>query len=100
MLTVNRANDRSDNTIILISKKGEKTSEFKINSAISDVQYEKGRLYSVCDTTVNILDKNGNILKTGTCNYQTQAIAVLSANSIAAVSDCEIIKINIQEGEN
>lgn len=100
LLTVNRANDRSDNTIILISKKGEKTSEFKINSAISDVQYEKGRLYSVCDTTVNILDKNGNILKTGTCNYQTQAIAVLSANSIAAVSDCEIIKINIQEGEN
>lgn len=100
LLTVNRANDRSDNTIILISKNGEKTSEFKINSAISDVQYEKGRLYSVCDTTVNILDKNGNILKTGTCNYQTQAIAVLSANSIAAVSDCEIIKINIQEGEN
>lgn len=100
LLTTNRASDRSDNTIILISKKGEKISEFNINSTITDIQYNKGRLYAICDTTVNIFDKNGNILKTDACNYETQMLAVLSANSIAAVSDFEISKINIQEGES
>lgn len=100
LLTVNRANDRSDNTIILISKKGEKLSEFKINSSITDIQYNNGRVYSVCDTTVNIFDKNGNILRKGVCNYGTQKFAVIGANSIATVSDAEITKINIQEGES
>ena len=99
MLTVNRANDRSDNTVILISKKGEKLSEFKINSSITDIQYNNGRVYSVCDTSVNIYDKNGNILKKGVCDYGTQKFAVIGANSIATVSDTEITKINIQEGE-
>lgn len=99
LLTVNRANDRSDNTVILISKKGEKLSEFKINSSITDIQYNNGRVYSVCDTSVNIYDKNGNILKKGVCDYGTQKFAVIGANSIATVSDTEITKINIQEGE-
>lgn len=99
ILTVNRANDRSDNTIILISKKGEKLSEFKINSAITDIQYNNGRVYSVSDTSVNIYDKNGNILRKGVCEYGTQKFAVISANSIATISDTEITKINIQEGE-
>lgn len=100
LLTVNRANDRSDNTIVLVSKKGEKVSEFKINNSITDIQYYKGRVYSVCDTAVNIYDKSGNILKKGDCNYGTQKFAVLGSNSIAAVSDLEIEKINIQEGES
>lgn len=99
LLTVNRANDRSDNTVILISKKGEKLSEFKINTSITDIQYNNGRVYSVCDTAVNIYDKNGNILKKGVCDYGTQKFAVIGSNSIATVSDTEITEINIQEGE-
>lgn len=100
LLTVNRANDRSDNTIYLISNKGEKISDFKINTAITDIQYNNGRVYCVCDTVANIYDKNGNVLKSGVCNYGTQKFTVLSANSIATVNDTEIIKVNIQEGEN
>lgn len=100
LLTFNRANDRSDNTIITVSKKGEKTSEFKINSSIADIQYNNGRIYSICDTTINIYDKNGNVLREGSCSYGTQKFAVIAANSIAAISDTEISKINIQEGES
>lgn len=100
LLTVNRINDRSDNTIILISQKGEKVSEFKINSSITDIQYNGGRIYSVCDSTINIYDKNGNTLKKGSSNHATQRIAVIGTNSVATVSDTEIIKNNIVEGEN
>lgn len=100
LLTVNRANDRNDNTIILISKKGEKSSEFKIGSSITDIQYSKGRVYAMCDTAINIYDNEGNILRKGICNYGTQRFAVVNANAVATVSDADIQKIIIQEEEN
>lgn len=100
MLTVNRANDRSDNTIVLISKKGEKTSEFKISNFITDIQYNKGRVYSLCDTSINIYDKDGNILRSGNANYGTRKIAVISPNSVASIGDSDIYKIDIEEGED
>ena len=99
LLMVNRANDRSDNTIVLVSKKGEKISEFKINNLITDIQYNKGRVYTVSDTEINIYDKDGNVLKTGTCDYGTQKINIIAPNFVSAISDSEIVKINIDEGD-
>ncbi len=100
LLTVNRANDRSDNTIIIISKKGEKSSEFKINNSITDIQYNKGRVYLLCDTAIGIYDKNGTALRDGTCYYGALKFAVVGSNAVATVSDSEISKINIQEGRS
>lgn len=100
LLTVNRANDRSDNTIMIISKKGEKTSEFKINNFITDIQYNKGRIYSLCDASINIHDSDGNILRTGSVDYGTRKIVVTSPNSIAAIGDTNIFEIDVEEGEN
>ena len=100
LLTINRANDRSDNTIITISKKGERDSEFKINNSITDIQYNKGRVYLLCDTAIGIYDKNGVALKNGTCYYGAVKFAVVGSNAVATVSDSEISKINIQESEN
>lgn len=99
LLTFNLANNRSDNTIVLISKKGEKLSEFKIENAITDIQYSKGRIYFISDTAINILDKKGNVLRYGDCNYGVQRFAVTAANSVATVTDSEINKINIEKGE-
>ena len=98
LIAVNRANDRSDNTIIIISKKGEKSSEFKISNSITDIQYNKGRVYLLCDSKVNIFDKNGTLLRDGTCYYGAHKFVVVGSNSVATVSDSEISKINIQEG--
>ncbi len=99
LLVYNRANDRSDNTVLLISSKGVKTNEFKINDSITDIQYDNKRIYYVNDVTVNLLDKNGNILRNGDSNYGIKKIVVISSNSVAAVNDSEISKITIESGE-
>ena len=99
LLTFNLANNRSDNTVVLISKKGEKLSEFKIQRAIGDIQYSNGRIYFISDTVINILDKNGNLLRYGDCSYGVQKFVVTAANSVATVSDSEINKINIEKGD-
>ena len=100
LLTVNRANDRSDNTVLILSNKGVKTSEFKINTAVTDIQYKKGRVYSLSDTNINIYDKNGNLLKSSSSTYGTKKISIINSNIIAAITDNEITKITVQEGEN
>lgn len=99
LLTFNLANNRSDNTVVLISKKGEKLSEFKIQNVIEDIQYSNGRIYFISDTVINIIDKNGNLLRYGDCSYGVQKFAVTAANSVATVSDSEINKIDIEKGD-
>lgn len=99
LLVYNRANDRSDNTVILISSKGVKTNEFKLNDSITDIQYDNKRIYYVNDVTVNLLDKNGNILRDGDSDYGIKKIVVISSNAVAAVNDSEISKITIESGE-
>ncbi len=100
LLVFNRANDRSDNTVILISNKGVKIKEFKINNLITDIQYARGRVYYVSDSLVNILDSDGNILRYDDCGYGTQKFAVVSSNSIATITDSQIEKIDIEKGVN
>lgn len=100
LLTFNRANNRSDNTVVLISNKGEKISDFKLQSNIIDIQYNKGRVYLVSDKTVNIYDKNGNKLRYDNCEYGVNKISVISSNAIATITDSEIIKNDIEKGED
>ncbi len=100
VFTVNLANNRSENTIVLVSKKGEKLSEFKIQNTITDMQYSKGRVYILNDTTISIYDDDGQRLKFGACNYGVEKFAVTSANSVATIMDDQILKTNIDEVED
>ncbi len=100
LLVINRANDRSDNTVVLVNKSGEKAKEFKINSMISDIQYSKGRVYYINDTNIHILDNDGNVLREGSCNYGVERFNVVAPNSIATIDDNIISRIDIQKGVN
>ena len=97
LLVFNRANNRTDNTIILISKSGKKTAEFNLQSSITDIQYNKGRVYHLSDTTINIFNKNGEKLRSGNCEYGVQKFSVISAYTIAAISDNQITKTTIDK---
>ncbi len=97
LLVFNRANDRSDNTVILVSRGGKKLSEFNINSIISDIQYAKRRIYYISDSDVNILDKKGNLLRNGSCEYGCIRFAVIASNSLAVITDQEIQKTDIEK---
>ena len=99
LLVFNRANDRSDNTVVLVSNKGEKISEFKISGILTDIMYAKGRVYYISDSTVNIADKNGAVLRDGSCDYGAVRLAVIGANSLAIITDRQILKTDIEKGE-
>lgn len=100
LLVFNRANDRRDNTIILVSKQGVKSKEFTVNSFINDIQYSKGRVYYINDTNINILDGEGKLLRYGVCDYGAEKFAILSSNTTAVITDTNIIKTDIDKGEN
>ena len=99
LLTVNRPNDRSDNNVILVSDEGEEISEIKISDVITDIHYDGGRVYSLCDTSIFIYNEDGKVLRKGNCNYGTRKIVVVSSDSVACLNDTEIIQIEIEESE-
>lgn len=99
LLVFNRANNRSDNTVVIISNKGVKVSEFKLNGIITDISYSKNRIYYVSDNTVNILDRNGTVLRTELYDYGATKFTVIGSNSLALIADKQIIKTTIEKGE-
>ena len=100
LLVFNRANNRTENTVVLISGKGKKYKEFNINSLITDIQYSKGRTYYISDTNVEILDSDGVLLRKCECSYGTERLSVIAPYSVATINDREIQRIDIQKGEN
>lgn len=99
LLVFNRANDRTDNTIVLISEDGEKINEFKIQNTITDIQYSDNKVYYISDTVAEILSEKGQVLRKGTCAFGTTFFAVLSSDSLAVVNDNKISKLTIEKGE-
>lgn len=99
LLVFNRANDRSDNTVVLISEDGEKINEFKIKNTITDIQYSDNKVYYISDTIAEILNEKGSVLRKGSCAFGTTFFAVLSSDSLAVINDNKILKINIEKGE-
>ena len=95
----NRTNDRSDNTVVLVSNKGEKTSEFKINGILNDITYAKNRVYYICDSAINIVDKKGTLLRSGLCDFGAVRFTVIGHNTLAVITDQQILKIDVEKGD-
>ena len=95
----NRANDRSDNTVVLVSNKGEKISEFKLNGIITDIAFTNNRVYYISENKVSITDKNGVVLRDAPCDYGAVRFSVTGSNSLALISDKQVSKINIEKEE-
>ena len=99
LIVFNRTNDRSDNTVVLISKKGVKVSEFKVNNIITDILYTRNRVYYMAENKLNIVDKNGVLLRSNLFDYDAVKFEVLGANSLAVITEKQIIKADLEKGE-
>lgn len=97
LLVFNRVSDKSDNTVILASSKGEQISEFTYKGTINDIQYRKGRIYCVSDTEIRIFDRDGNLLKEGDCGYGCVKAAVISTDVLAIITDNEITEVKVEK---
>lgn len=99
LLVFNRSNDKSDNTVTVLSSKGEKQAEISINGTISDIEYRGGHIYVISDTSVYAYNKKGELLQSGECEYGCKRFAVISDDELAVMTDNRITTVKITKGE-
>ena len=96
VLVYNRSSNKSDNRIVVFSKKGEKLSEFDFDGNLSDIQLNRNHIYCISDTNVSLYSKDGELLRTAKCDFGVVKLAVLSGYSVAAISNDEVSRLEIE----
>lgn len=100
LLSLNHEGNKNENIIMLLNTKGHKICEFKYDGNITDIAPYGNHIYCLTDDKIIILDKDGNILRSGKGSYGAARIKVLSSNSVAVISNTSIEKITLnKEGD-
>ncbi len=93
VLVFNRSSNRLDNHIVIFNHKGKKLKEFDFDGAINDIAYANGHIYCISETTVYLLDLNGDVLCRKNCEYGAERLAVLGSESIAVITNSQISRM-------
>ncbi|MBR2489170.1 MAG: hypothetical protein IKB45_01715 [Clostridia bacterium] len=93
----NRENDKTDNRIVIFSKKGEKTAEFEFKGIISDIAVYGGHIYCMSDTDIYLLDSSGKILRKASCGFGAVNLCITATNTAVVVTDNKIEKIKLEQ---
>ena len=96
LLLYNRENDKTDNRIAIISKKGEVKHQLQFNGIVTDIAYKNNHIYCVSDTKAYILDMDGKIVRSADCGFGVVRFSVISQNEIAVITDNQISKIKLE----
>ena len=97
LLLYNRENDKTDNIIVAISKKGEVSFETKFSGIVTDIAMKNNHIYCISDTKAYILDSNGGIVRTADCGFGAVRFSVVSKEEIAVVTDNQINKVKFSQ---
>ena len=97
LLLYNRENDKTDNIIVAISKKGEVSFETKFSGIVTDIAMKINHIYCISDTKAYILDSNGGIVRTADCGFGAVRFSVVSKEEIAVVTDNQINKVKFSQ---
>ncbi len=97
ILVLNHEGNKNENLIMLLGNKGNKISEFKFEGAITDIIPNGNHIYCLSDNKVFLVDKKGEILRSGACNYGAMRIKILNSNTVAVASNEAIEKISIEK---
>ncbi len=97
LLVYNRENDKTDNRIVVISKKGEVKHELKFSGIITDIAYKNDHVYILSDTKAYIIDSKGKTIRTADCGFGGVYFAVVSQNEIAVITDNQITKVQFKQ---
>ena len=92
-----RENDKTDNRVVLLNKKGEKTLEFTYKDTISDITAHGKHIYCMSETVISVLDENAKVLNTVDCGFGGREICVLNSDFVAVISDNKIEKIKLSK---
>lgn len=96
VMVFNRESDKTDNRIEVYSNSGKQKEKLEFKGIITDIQVKGGSIYCLSDTNVYILDDDGTILRTATCGFGAQKIAVIGQNTVAVITDDLISEIKLK----
>lgn len=92
-----RERDKTDNKIVIFTKRGKVKKTVNYNVAINDIQVRGSNIYCINDSSVNVLDFDGNVKFSAEYGFGGKGISVLSANVVAVITNNEILRIKLSE---
>ncbi len=97
----NRERDKTDNKIVIFNSKGKIKKSVVYKGIINDIRVKGSNIYCINDSTVSVLDFEGNVKFTADYGYSGSGITVISANVVAVITDNEIkrVKLNADRKE-
>lgn len=92
-----RERDKTDNKIVIFTKRGKVKNSVNYNGAINDIQVRGSNIYCINDSSVNVLDFDGNVKFSAEYGFGGKGISVISANVVAVITNNEILRIKLSE---
>lgn len=94
----NRQNDKTDNKIVLLSKKGKIETEIDYVGEISDIDVRSSSIYCMNDTEILMVSEKGKILKKSNFGFGGVNLLSVSSSNVLVITDNKIEKIKLTKG--
>ena len=75
---------------------GKLKAEFSFKGIVSDIAVSGNHIYCMSDTEIFLLDKEGKVLKKGSCGFGAVRLNAASQNSVIVLTDNKIEKLNLE----
>lgn len=93
-LVFSRTSDKSDNHILVLSHKGEQLAAFNFSGTISDIAFSDNHIYCISESSVYMLDKQGELVAEAACGFGAEKLSVTDSRSVAVITGGDINKIH------
>ena len=80
---------------MIFNSKGDVKESVNYKGVINDIRVKGSNIYCINDSTVSVLDFEGNVKFTAEYGYGGSGITVISANVVAVVTDSEIQRVKL-----
>ncbi len=92
-LASSRSNDKKDTKITAFSSGGKQLFEINWKQSITDFAVMGDKILILSDTSVYLLDKNGNVLKKGDAGFGGVSVQAVSTEKAVVVTDNSLISV-------
>ncbi len=92
-LASSRSSDKKDTKITAFSAGGKQLFEIEWKQSITDFAVMGDKIIILSDTSVYLLDKNGNILKEGDAGFGGVAVQAISSEKAMVITDNSLISV-------
>ena len=95
VLASSRSNDKKDTKFTAFSSSGKKVFETEWKESITDFAVLGDKILILSDTSVYLIDKNGNILKKGDAGFGGVSVQAVSAEKAVVITDNSMLTVTL-----